>query len=55
MAFGIIFCRAIKTEVLLLYFIQIMEEADAITGCAQTISRLDVAVSLGLIASNKVR
>ena len=32
-----------------------MEQANAITGCAQTISRLDVAVSLGLIARNKVR
>ena len=32
-----------------------MNQADTITGCAQTISRLDVAVSLGLIARSKVR
>ena len=32
-----------------------MEQANAIAGSAQTISRLDVAVSLGLIAHSKVR
>ena len=40
---------------ILLLFPQIIEEADVITSCAQAISRLDVAVSLGLIAYSKVR
>ena len=35
--------------------LQIMGQADSIAECAQTISKLDVAVSLGLIAHNKVR
>lgn len=44
------------TEVLLLFsHHQIIEQADAITGCAQAISKLDVAVSLGVIAHSKVR
>lgn len=40
---------------ILLFLLQILEQAGSITGCAQVIARLDVAVSLGLIAYNRVR